>query len=654
MKSKKNKMWRRAFTRPLMRSLNVACRWNSTSFKKLKIVFGSQTGTAEAFANDFEFDARQADIDAEVVDALDMDVDKLASSDTIYALIMACYGEGEPTDNAKKFYTELMAESSTAKSLKDCQFGVFGLGNSQCFRDRFNVIGKRVDQRLENMGGKRVVALGLGNAAENISAAFTTWKVGFLEELKKLKASSTGGDSKPVQSLVAKSVPVEFRSSQGVPLALSIRQQTLVPADRPIIVAKVSNIQQLFDRTDELSSAVCLSMTLKGSRPLNPACEGVTSDAFTKNLQAGDHVGVFAPNSAHVVERFAVAAGISLNELDKPADMLGTTNTLRQVLTWQLQLTSIVASTSIKILHQWATEASMIITANHLKTFIDDYENLVRKKGFDITTILEMIPTGPRFPIIPLAALLKTLPPNAPRLYSFIHNPVTHRKTASLLCRLLRYREVRMSSNRIVDGLCSSYLNERLKEGDDIPIFFRQSNFHLPSDPSIPVIMIAGGSGIAPFLSFLEERRRLATIHGEEKLGPAVLYFGCRNPEEYMFRRELVDFLAEYSGSVLSRLIISFSAHNYDHPSFSNEEIIPGLRNIPDVVVDDAESLVPLLLNNGQIFVCGGAGNYGRAVRNTVNQLALKAKLASEVTPGDQAGVRFLVAEKRYFEDLAD
>ena len=36
---------------------------------KLRIVFGSQSGTAESFANDLEFDAKDADIEAEIIDA---------------------------------------------------------------------------------------------------------------------------------------------------------------------------------------------------------------------------------------------------------------------------------------------------------------------------------------------------------------------------------------------------------------------------------------------------------------------------------------------------------------------------------------------------------------------------------------------------------
>lgn len=49
-------------------------------------------------------------------------------------------------------------------------------------------------------------------------------------------------------------------------------------------------------------------------------------------------------------------------------------------------------------------------------------------------------------------------------------------------------------------GIASTYL-AGLKPGDRLPLAVRPSNaaFHLPGDPSVPLVMLCAGSGLAPF-----------------------------------------------------------------------------------------------------------------------------------------------------------
>ena len=117
---------------------------------KLRIFFGSQSGTAEGFAFDMEKEGKQYGFSAKAIDLEDYDADDLQNEELVIFLV-ATYGEGEPTDNAQEFYNWLSAESERAgDECANLQFAVFGLGNSQY--EFFNAMGKQFDKYLAQYG----------------------------------------------------------------------------------------------------------------------------------------------------------------------------------------------------------------------------------------------------------------------------------------------------------------------------------------------------------------------------------------------------------------------------------------------------------------------------------------------------------------------
>ena len=148
--------------------------------------------------------------------------------------------------------------------------------------------------------------------------------------------------------------------------------------------------------------------------------------------------------------------------------------------------------------------------------------------------------------------------------------------------------------------------------------------------------MVGAGSGLGPFMGFLEERRARKK-NGEEISGECWLVFGCRaRDKDYLFKQVLEDMVEE---GVLSKLGVCFS----------REE--GGPKYVQDSLKQEKELLGMWLVDNmASFYVCGDAKGMARGVQDTVETVIEKEKGWEE---GE--GVKFVKKmreEKRYKEDI--
>lgn len=128
------------------------------------------------------------------------------------------------------------------------------------------------------------------------------------------------------------------------------------------------------------------------------------------------------------------------------------------------------------------------------------YESfLARNRNFVL-----LCQNNPLIAKLQLPQLLTAMTCTQPRRYSIASSPLTRPKSFGVCVGVVRHTENVDSTMQDWEGLASGFL-KRCEPGNTLWVRMRpsQAAFHLPDDESVPVIMIAAGTGIAPFLGFM-------------------------------------------------------------------------------------------------------------------------------------------------------
>ncbi|MCC5978033.1 MAG: molybdopterin-dependent oxidoreductase [Salinarimonas sp.] len=134
-----------------------------------------------------------------------------------------------------------------------------------------------------------------------------------------------------------------------------------------------------------------------------------------------------------------------------------------------------------------------------------------------------------------------------------------------------------------IDGLISPHMVGRLAVGDSLWITPPAGNFILPRAGDLPLVMIAGGIGITPFLGLLDQMR------GQDHAGEAHLHFSCRDDDAQVFRPIL---------GALDRDIPTLTLHvRHTRPGGAPDQRLTA-RDIPQ----------DLIGRRARFYICGPAG----------------------------------------------
>ncbi|MBD8252681.1 sulfite reductase subunit alpha [Pantoea agglomerans] len=411
---------------------------------QLHILYGSQTGNAEALAQTAAKSARAKGL-VPVVQALgDVDLDVFATMRHVL-IVTSTYGEGEMPDNAQLFWDAISA--STAPRLEQMHFAVLAIGDTGY--DGFCQAGKFIDMRLEQLGAKRVV--------DRIDC-----DIDFEE---------------PSSEWLNSSMP-QFAASAG-------SSGTVLESAPEAPVIPGSN------KSNPYAAALITNKRLSGEQSAKDIrhFEFDLSDSSLK-YEAGDALGVIPVNEPSLVSLLLT----QLNA-DYETPVPGFDRSLGDLLTYQFE----ISEPSRKLI-EWVGQNTTNQELRHVLQHDDKDALGVWLWGKDTLDLLQLELT--RTLAVPeFVALLRPL---QHRAYSISSSSKAHPDQVHLTVASVRYH----SGGRNRGGVCSTYLAERVRRGEKPAIFISPNkSFRVPANNSAPLIMVGPGTGIAPFRAFLQERQ---------------------------------------------------------------------------------------------------------------------------------------------------
>lgn len=463
--------------------------------KEVTVLFGSQTGNAQALAEKAAEKLREHGFQVVLASMNEFKANHIKKVQNLLILV-STHGEGDPPDNALSLYEFL--HGRRAPQLKDLRFSVLSLGDSSY--EFFCQTGKDFDKRLEELGGQRLYPRFDCDLDYDEPAA--EWLEGVVKGLSERKSPEAA-----------------FR-----------------PAS---VKAGTSAGQPVYSRTNPFKAEVLENINLNGrgsnkeTRHLELSLEGSHLE-----FEPGDSLGIYPENDPELADGIIQEMNWNPDEVIT-VNKQGETRSLREALISYYEITVLtkpLLQKAAELLSETPLDQLLLPgQEEELRAYIEgrDLLDLIRDFNFKEVTASSFV------------SILRKMPA---RLYSIASSLRANPDEVHLTISTVRYE----AHGRSRKGVCSIQCAERIQPGDYLPVYIqRNQNFKLPPHPETPIIMVGPGTGVAPFRSFLQEREELAAQ------GKTWLFFGDQHfVTDFLYQTEWQQWLKK---DVLTKMDVAFS-----------------------------------------------------------------------------------------------
>lgn len=579
------------------------------------ILWGSQSGTAESLAHRLGRDVQQRLRSTAIVgDLSDYDPATLAnvSDSCIVVLVMSTYGEGDPSDNAQEFVSHVTTPSSS--SLSHMSFAAFGCGNSN-YR-YFNKVIQDAASGVVLCGGKLLLPVGAGDeASRSTQEDFLEWK----EELFSLLVSQHGLSDHKAEYQPTVEVTIDETLSEGNQDGAEVD----MPHKKEIYLPVVSR-QTVGVYTDQTRTCVDLKLDISAHPELK--------------YRTGDHIAVWPRNSADEVNRLLQVLGRkhqrSHRLLIRPTDevtelKVPQSTTLDALFSQHLDICAAVPRETVLALARLTPSLNVKKELERIGRSRESYADFLDSNYLTMARLMELMAalnTEHPWKSLPLSFLIDSIPAMQPRLYSISSSSIVEPRRVGIVVSV-KPAIVPKCPDTSIHGVASTYLSSAQLLQPDIEADtglvraeIRRASFKLPFNLKTPVIMVAAGTGIAPFRAFIQERARLASIGRD--VGPMVLFFGSQNESDCLYHDELAEIAAKQGPGFSLQTITAFSrpqSHGADAPQQQK-------TYVQDRIFEHRQDLMQYLLKEDAAFYICGSSTMAKAVGDVILKAAMETK----------------------------
>jgi len=641
---------------------------------RVKCLYGSVTGQAKSVAEQIIEVGQSKGLEISLDSLGDVGKTwKLEEAKTII-IVSSTTGDGEQPENVIKFVRKLRPKTLSSDHLAHVRFALLGLGDTNY--NKFCAAPKFLLRRLSELGAKPFHPPAWADDGTGLEEVVEPWIEGLWGALEVLKGETMVGEDggennekgesevKEVKIMSAEgekhAVGSESKEAEGDSLTAALSQLSISPStplSLPPCPKSYISVKYTGDKVPLPSTPILPLSPLPSSSgpPLSAQvlhCKLITSNMAVKlyyevvlscpafDHMAGDTVSIVCENTEEEVNDLCsrlqlgkvwgqeCILSISPDTKKPKAKLptwLPTTTSLEMVFKHFLDIRAVPKKPLLRSLleHTNGEEDKKKLAILCSKEGSQEYMAKVRDSQMTLMELLAFVPScNP-----PVTLLLEQVPRLNPRPYSLSSSPLATPDTISWVFTLVKDPR---------PGLATTWLSKLQAQSEVLVQPRTGHHFRPPQDLGQSYVMVGAGSGLGPFMGFLEERRARKR-NGEEISGSCWLVFGCRSKDnDFLYKEVLEDMVKE---GVLSKLSVAFS----------REE--GGPRYVQDSIRENKEKLVMWLVDmSASFYVCGDAKGMARGVQEVVEQVV-------EMEKGWEEGegvkyVKKMREENKYKEDI--